>query len=113
GAAAMIAAEMPPRLVHAVLDNGVHESTGAQSAVPMPSSAEALLALGYAHARVATDAGSLAALPEASGPLLVRIPVAGRALGPGGRVSREPHAIAADFAGALRATAPAGVHPCA
>lgn len=113
GAAAMIAAEMPPRLVHAVLDNGVHESTGAQRAVPMPRSPEALRALGYAQARVATDAGSLAALPEGSGPLLVRIPVARRPLGPGGRVSREPRTIAADFARALRATARAEVHSCA
>ena len=111
GAVAMIAAERPPRLVHAVLDNGLHESTGAQRAVPMPHTEQALRLLGYAQAYVATDAESIEALPNKTGPLLVRVPVARRHADPGGRVNLEPHEIAERFATAL--SRPRETDPCA
>jgi sulfopyruvate decarboxylase subunit beta len=114
GAVAMIAAERPPRLVHAVLDNGLHESTGAQRAVPMPDTEQALRLLGYEQAYVATDAESIEALPKNAGPLLVRVPVARRHGAPGGRVSVEPHEIAERFATALAVTSrPRETDPCA
>jgi len=114
GAVAMIAAERPPRLVHAVLDNGLHESTGAQRAVPMPDSEQALCLLGYAKAYVATDAESIEALPDRTGPLFVRLPVACRHAHPGGRVSMGPHEIAERFATALAVTSrPREADPCA
>ncbi len=110
GAVAMIAAERPPRLVHAVLDNGLHESTGAQRAVPMPDTEQALRLLGYAQAYVATDAESIEALPNETGPLLVRVPIARRHTGPGGRVNLEPREIAERFATAL--SRPRETDPC-
>lgn len=101
GAAAMIAAERPPGLIHVVLDNGLHESTGGQRAVPMPDIRRSLHPLGYEHTHVATDVESIEALPDKAGPVLVRVPVACRRAIPGGRVNVEPRQIADRFAAAL------------
>jgi len=82
GALATIGHEAPGNLVHMVLDNGVHDSTGAQataaSTVDFPALA---LACGY---RRAARAESPAALAEAiadpaPGPALIHVPTRPRA----------------------------------
>jgi sulfopyruvate decarboxylase subunit beta len=102
GCTAMIAHEAPRGLVHVVLDNGTHESTGGQAVVPGPGGEEALRSLGYAEARVAVNSAALASLPAGRGPLLVRVPVRERTGKPAPRVTREPREIARTFAGALQ-----------
>jgi phosphonopyruvate decarboxylase len=85
-----------------VLDNGLHESTGAQRSVPIPPAA--IRGCGYADVRVARSPADVAMLPG-EGPLLVRVPVSARPAGPAPRVSRDPREIAARFARALAAAA--------
>jgi phosphonopyruvate decarboxylase len=52
GAAAIIGHEAPPNLVHVLLDNGVHDSTGAQATVaPAVDLALVAAACGYRDVR--------------------------------------------------------------
>lgn len=77
GALAAIGREAPSNLVHVVLDNGVHESTGGQSvAQPGADFAAIAAALGYASATfAATPAALVERLRDARGPLLVQVAV--------------------------------------
>ncbi len=98
GATAMIASEAPPRLVHAVFDNGMHESTGAQQTVPVPGYGS----LGYATTSCAPDPAAIAVLPDPDGPLLVHLPVVPRVNGPEPRIGRPPRQLATEFSRSLR-----------
>jgi len=61
GALAAIGREAPPNLVHVVLDNGLHESTGGQAvAQPGADFAAVAAALGYASATFAASPAELA-----------------------------------------------------
>ena len=78
GSLAAVAVHGAPNLVHVVLDNGVHDSTGGQrtlsAAVDLPAVAAAC---GYARvdscSRLEDFAGAVAAAQEASGPSLVHL----------------------------------------
>jgi phosphonopyruvate decarboxylase len=60
GACAIIGHEAPANLVHVLLDNGVHDSTGAQATVaPAVDLAAAALACGYAEVRRIASEGEL------------------------------------------------------
>jgi phosphonopyruvate decarboxylase len=69
GACAIIGHEAPPNLVHVLLDNGVHDSTGAQATVaPAVDLAGVALACGYREVQRIASADALAdALRSARG----------------------------------------------
>jgi phosphonopyruvate decarboxylase len=77
GALAAIGRERPQNLVHVVLDNGVHESTGGQSvAQPGADFAAVAAALGYASATFAATPQELAErVAAAKGPALIQAAV--------------------------------------
>lgn len=102
GALATIGHEAPTNLTHLVLDNGVHDSTGAQataaSSVDFPALA---LACGYRSATRAVSAGALAeALADpAPGPTLIHVPTRPRS----DRRLPRPTMTPPEVAGRLRA----------
>ena len=78
----------PPNLVHVVLDNASHDSTGGQPTVsPVVDFAAVALATGYAHAHAADDLNGFAAALKESGATSVAAYVTHGVLS-GGAVSR-------------------------
>ncbi len=78
GALATIGAERPANLVHLVIDNGMHESTGGQATVSASIDFCAVAAAcGYPQVARPTTVEALGALLDetASGPLFVHVPV--------------------------------------
>jgi phosphonopyruvate decarboxylase len=77
GALAAIGREQPANLVHVVLDNGVHESTGGQPvALPGADFVAIAAALGYASAAFAATPEALAErVAGAKGPALIQAAV--------------------------------------
>ena len=77
GAFATVGAYGPPNLWHLLLDNGVHDSTGAQATVaPNVSFAEVAAACGYASSLDTDDLGGIRAwldLPPAAGARFARL----------------------------------------
>lgn len=99
---ATIAARAPQRLVHVILDNGVHDSTGGQAtAAPGVDFAAAAAALGYPRAvRVDSVAGfalALAAALAEPGPHLVHARIAPGVMPELGRPTIAPADVAARF----------------
>ncbi|MDG6103691.1 hypothetical protein Daura_24770 [Dactylosporangium aurantiacum] len=91
-------AEHRPNLVHVVLDNGVHESTGGQRPVHVGDPAGLALAAGYAAAYTIDSLDALEALTPADGPTLVHIRCTPRGKSAGARVRWTPQQIVARFA---------------
>jgi len=99
---ATIGAQQPSNLVHVLLDNGVHDSTGGQ---PTASStvdfATMALAAGYRSAHRCDDAAGLAqAVDEAlaaPGPHLVHTAIAPGSIAGLGRPAMPPHDVAVRF----------------
>ena len=78
GALSTVAYERPDNLVHIVIDNGQHESTGGQSTVsPHVDFCAIAAACGYPVVATASEPGELSALLAAnsSGPLFIHVPV--------------------------------------
>ena len=77
GALATIGAVAPTNLVHVVLDNAMHESTGGQATVSASADLAAIAAAcGYARVLRAGDAAAIeSALAAGAGPLLVHVPL--------------------------------------
>ncbi len=101
GALATIGTERPPNLVHVLLDNGVHDSTGAQATVsPAIDLALVAAACGYPRVVRAADVGSLRrALADATGLTFVHVRTEPRGNGALPRPTQTP----AQIAGRLRA----------
>ena len=102
GALATIGAEAPEGLVHLLLDNGVHDSTGGQATVsPNVDFASVALACGYARASAADDlAGLERALSEAfagPGPSLIHMKIAPGSMAKLGRPTVKPPEVARRF----------------
>jgi phosphonopyruvate decarboxylase len=102
GTLATIGATAPENLVHIVLDNGVHDSTGGQATVsPFVDFAAVALGCGYrAAARCDGLAGFETALRAAlgrSGPVLIHIRIAPGSLATLGRPTIAPHEVARRF----------------
>ncbi len=102
GTLATIGAEAPANLVHMVLDNGVHDSTGGQPTVsPGVDFAAAAIACGYACAARIDDAGDVeAALAEAlatPGPHLLHVRVQPGSRAKLGRPTVKPPEVARRF----------------
>jgi phosphonopyruvate decarboxylase len=77
GAFATVGAYGPPNLLHLLLDNGVHESTGGQATVsPLVSFADIAAACGYASSLETDDLAQIAAWlagPALDGPRFARL----------------------------------------
>ena len=107
GALATIGAYRPPGLLHVLLDNGVHDSTGGQATVsPMVDFAGVALACGYAHALTCDSAaGFEAAFAQAlatTGPVLLHVRIRPGSLKVLGRPTIAPHEVAQRFRTFLR-----------
>jgi phosphonopyruvate decarboxylase len=75
GAMATAGSVHPANLVHVLLDNGVHDSTGAQRTVaPFVDFGGIALASGYQSARLIEDLGELPGALAAKGPAFVHLP---------------------------------------
>ncbi len=102
GTIATIGAYAPENLVHIVLDNAAHDSTGGQPTVsPSVDFAEVALACGYAHAYACDgDQGFRAAVRAAlknPGPHLIHMRIQPGSLDKLGRPTVKPHEVAARF----------------
>ncbi|EHM03388.1 phosphonopyruvate decarboxylase [Acetobacteraceae bacterium AT-5844] len=101
GTFATIGAQAPPRLVHVVLDNGVHDSTGGQPTVSASVDFAAVaLACGYRYAAAAdTLEGFAKAFGEAlgQGPALIHLRIAPGSMARLGRPTIRPEDVARRF----------------
>ncbi len=102
GTLATIGAYAPSNLIHVVLDNASHDSTGGQPTVsPVVDFAAVALACGYAHAHSADDIEGFArALGDAfalPGPHLIHLRIAPGSHEPLGRPSVSPPEVARRF----------------
>lgn len=102
GTLATVGAMRPRNLVHVVLDNGVHDSTGGQATVsPNVDFAAVALACGY---RRAVSCDSLLGLDQAmaqalraAGPTLIHMRIAPGSMEKLGRPTVAPHEVARRF----------------
>jgi len=102
GSLATIGAYQPEGLVHVLLDNGVHDSTGGQATVsPVVDFAGVALACGYRHAFVCDTAQgfaeAFAKALAAKGPTLVHARILPGSLEKLGRPTIAPHEVAQRF----------------
>ncbi len=108
GNLATIGAYAPANLIHIVLDNGVHDSTGGQATVSSSVDfAQAALACGYPRAASADDLDgferALAAALANPGPCLVHLRIARGSIGNLGRPTVAPSEVARRFRNFLAA----------
>jgi len=102
GSLATIGAYQPPGLLHVLLDNGVHDSTGGQATVsPVVDFAAVALACGYQKAFLCDSAAGFAeafsqAL-SATGPVLVHARIKPGSMQALGRPTIAPHEVAQRF----------------
>jgi phosphonopyruvate decarboxylase len=106
GAMATIGAYQPAGLLHILLDNGVHDSTGGQATVSASVDfAGVALACGYAHAFSCDSlAGFDVCFAEAlhrAGPVLVHVRIRPGSMEKLGRPTIAPHEVAQRFRGFL------------
>jgi phosphonopyruvate decarboxylase len=102
GTLATIGAYRPKNLVHVLLDNGVHDSTGGQATVsPLVEFSAIAIACGYASATVADSLGEFdGALEEAlaeDGPSFVHMRIAPGSMAKLGRPTVKPPDVARRF----------------
>src|SRR5262245_35624439 len=102
GSLATIGAEAPANLVHVVLDNGVHDSTGGQATVStVVDFAGVALACGYASGAVCDSAAgterALAAALATPGPHMVHARIAPGSMAKLGRPTIAPSEVARRF----------------
>ncbi|KIZ14381.1 thiamine pyrophosphate-dependent enzyme [Streptomyces natalensis] len=98
-------AEHRPDLVHVVLDNGAHESTGGQRTAALGDPAALALAAGYAAACTVDSLEELAALDLTHTPALVHIRCLPRTHKAGDRVALTPQELVSRFRAGLGAPA--------
>ncbi|NLU69827.1 thiamine pyrophosphate-dependent enzyme [Streptomyces sp. HNM0574] len=104
-------AEHAPDLVHAVLDNGAHDSTGGQRTSALGDPAATALAAGYPAAYTVGTEEELNAADLDRGPALVHVRCRPRTHPAGRRVELTPQQLVGRFRDGLRANgvpAPAG-----
>ncbi|QDQ14994.1 thiamine pyrophosphate-dependent enzyme [Streptomyces spectabilis] len=94
-------AEHRPDLVHVVLDNGAHDSTGGQRTSAIGDPAGLALAAGYAAAHTVESLDELAAADLTATPALVHVRCLPRAHKAGARVALAPQEIVSRFRAGL------------
>lgn len=102
GAFATIGAQAPSNLVHLVLDNGVHDSTGGQATVsPGVDFARVAIGCGYSNAVICdSQAGlqqALARAAETPGPHMIHLRIRPGSLSKLGRPTVKPPEVARRF----------------
>lgn len=97
-------AENKPNLVHVVLDNGAHESTGGQRTAALGDPAALARAAGYAAAYTVDSTDQLASLDLSETPALVHVRCRPRSHPAGRRVALTPQELVARFRAELAAT---------
>jgi len=102
GSLATVGAYRPAGLVHVVLDNGVHDSTGGQAtSAPVVDFAAVALACGYRRAwtcdTVAGFEAAMRAVVASPGPALVHARIRPGSMGRLGRPTVAPHEVARRF----------------
>ncbi len=102
GTLATVGAYAPANLLHLLLDNGVHDSTGGQATVSASVDFAAVaLACGYAYAASADDADGLgrawAQAKAAGGPALIHLRIAPGSMETLGRPTVTPAEVAQRF----------------
>lgn len=102
GSLATIGAQAPKNLVHIILDNGVHDSTGGQATVsPIVDFARVALACGYRTGTVIDDLEgfdrAFSAAMTSDGPHLVHARIAPGSLSKLGRPTVKPPEVARRF----------------
>ncbi len=102
GALATIGAYSPPNLLHVLLDNGVHDSTGGQATVSASVDfAGVALACGYAYAAACDSLtgfeAALDASANAGGPALLHVRIAPGSMDKLGRPTIKPAQVARRF----------------
>lgn len=103
GTLATIGAYAPDRLVHVILDNGVHDSTGGQATVsPVVDFVDAALACGYVwgcscDSLNGFDRAFREAIDNCHGPALIHIRIKPGSLEKLGRPTVPPHEVARRF----------------
>jgi phosphonopyruvate decarboxylase len=102
GNMATIGAQVPENLLHVILDNGVHDSTGGQQTVSSSIDfAEVAAACGYAQAAVCDDLSgfeeAMAAAFASPGPHLVHMRIQPGSMAKLGRPTIAPHEVASRF----------------
>ncbi len=107
GALATIGAYQPPSLLHVLLDNGVHDSTGGQATVsPVVDFAGVALACGYTSAFTCDSTASFdmafAQALRSTGPVLLHVRIRPGSLKNLGRPTIAPHEVAQRFRDFLR-----------
>lgn len=110
GALATIGAYRPPGLLHILLDNGVHDSTGGQATVSATVDfAGVAVACGYTHAfscdSVAGFAAAFAQALELIGPVLLHVRIRPGSMEKLGRPTIPPHEVALRFRDFVRQSA--------
>lgn len=111
GSLATIGARQPRRLLHVLLDNGVHDSTGGQATVSAGVDFAAIaLACGYRAAWSVDDAAgfeqALRAGLDAAGPTMLHARIRPGSLKALGRPTIPPHEVALRFRAFLRGDSP-------
>lgn len=107
---ATIGASAPQKMIHIVLDNGVHDSTGGQPTVSATVNfASVAIACGYRHAVICDDldrfeAAFSTALAE-PGPHLIHMQIAPGSMAKLGRPTVTPYNVARRFRGFLNPAA--------
>lgn len=103
GIVSMIGQQKPNNLIHIVLDNGMHESTGGQRTVAMSNITSAAISLGYRYGvKIETreEWYSMIPMPE-PGPKLIHLKIGPRSEKIGKRVEWTPSEIVSRFRTAL------------
>ena len=108
GSLATVGAQSPSNLVHAVLDNGVHDSTGGQAtASPGVDFARVALACGYRSGAICDDLpgfdSALSAALFEPGPHLIHLRIEPGSMDNLGRPTVKPSEVARRFRNFLRA----------
>jgi phosphonopyruvate decarboxylase len=107
GSLATIGACAPSNLIHVILDNGAHDSTGGQATVSENVEfSDVALACGYASGAVCDGLAGFetvfAAAAGTPGPHLIHARISGGSLGKLGRPTVAPADVARRFRGFLR-----------
>jgi phosphonopyruvate decarboxylase len=102
GALATIGAYAPKRLIHVLLDNGAHDSTGGQATVSASVDFAAVaLACGYAYGAACSTLGDFEdayrKAEAGEGPSLIHLRIAPGSMERLGRPTVQPHEVARRF----------------
>lgn len=97
GILSMIGQQGPKNLIHVILDNGMHESTGGQKTVPLKNITDIALQMGYKFAVEIESIEDWTQEIPSEGPVLIHIRIQPRSEKVGKRVHWTPQEIVQRF----------------